>query len=334
MRGLVRSLFVMVVCLVVPFDGRSEIRTVAFQGWDDCLELTNATARVVVAPAVGGRILHYSRDGGPNILWEDPRAKGETLATVGRWFPVGGYQLDIGPELGNPPRHLPLWLGRYRAEKIDAVTVRVTSPQDEATGILLVKEIKLAPAGAGVSIRQTMKNVGQGDTAYCLWDRTLTPAGGYGFFELNPKSRFRARWSMRRGERRAWRYDGVEPSSPRVRIVGGLLVTIPGEQMEKVGGDCERGWVAGSRDSWLFVKRFPVQPAGDYADGGNRVEIYVDGRVTELEPLSPKVRLAPGESYSFDERWDLRRVEQEVTGADDIPKLLHHVSQMAPLSEE
>ena len=81
------------------------------------------------------------------------------------------------------------------------------------------------------------------------------------------------------------------------------------------------------------MKRFPVVPDGDYADGGNSVEIWVDaaGTRTEIEPLSPKVKLRPGQSYSFVERWDLRRVEEEVKRADDIPKLLPHVKDMAPL---
>jgi hypothetical protein len=97
------------------------------------------------------------------------------------------------------------------------------------------------------------------------------------------------------------------------------------------------GWIAGFREGWLYVKRFPVDTDGDYADGGNSVEIWVNaaGTRTEIEPLSPKVKLRPGESYTFVEHWDLRRVTEEIKTAKDIPGLLAIVREMAcPQSEE
>jgi len=292
---------------------KAEIRTVTYQKWDDCVELTNGAARIIVAPSAGGRVVHYNRDNGPNFF-------------------LGGYQIDIGPELEYPPAHQPLWSGRYEVEKIGPLSVRLISPKDEATGVQIVKVLELAESGAGLVVRQMMKNVGSKEIAYCLWDRTLTGAT-YGLFELNPKSRFPARWSIRQGESRSYRYDGASPSSPRVKIIGDLLITVPGKKMEKVGADSVAGWIAGFRDGWLYVKQFPVYPNADYADGGNSVEFWVDpaGTRTEIEPLSPKVRLQPGESYSFDERWDLQRVEETIVGADDIPKLLPTIRKMAQL---
>jgi hypothetical protein len=155
----------------------------------------------------------------------------------------------------------------------------------------------------------------------------------YGFFELNSKSRFPARWSMRRGKPGTYRYDGKTPGSPRVRILDDLLITVPGKKMEKVAADSVAGWIAGFRDGWLYVKRFPVYPDGDYADGGNSVEFWVDaaGTRTEIEPLSPKVKLQSGESYSFVESWDLQRVDEDIQAVDDIPRLLPRIKEMAPL---
>jgi hypothetical protein len=208
--------------------------------------------------------------------------------------------------------------------------VRLTSAKDETTGVQIVKVVELAPTGARVTLRTTMKNVASHEIAYCLWDRTMTGAS-YGFFELNPQSRFPARWSMRRGKHGAYRYDGTSPASPRVKIVCDLLVTVPGKKMEKVAADNVAGWIAGFREGWLYVKRFPVDLDGDYADGGNSVEIWVNaaGTRTEIEPLSPKVKLQPGESYTFVENWDLRRVAVDIESAEDIPRLLATVREMA-----
>jgi len=308
MKGYAIACSVGCIWLALWSGARSELRTVTFEGRDNCLELSNGDARLVVAPGSGGRIVHYSRDGGPNFF-------------------LGGCQIDIGPELEYPPKHQPLWSGPYEAEALGPLSVRLTSPEDEATGVQLIKLIELAPTEAGVTLDVTLKNVADHEIAYCLWDRTMTRAT-YGFFELNSRSRFPARWSMRRGEHGSYAYDGKTPSSSRVKIVGNLLVTVPGKKMEKVAADSVAGWIAGFHDGWLYVKRFPVYPDGDYADGGNSVEIWVDaaGTRTEIEPLSPKVRLQPGDTYSFVETWELRRVEQEIRSARDIPKLLESIT--------
>jgi len=329
-RNFAGGLVLVMGWVLLPSMGRSEFHTITFQGWQDCIELSNETARVVAAPAVGGRILHYSRDGGPNFLWEDPRAKGDTLDKAKRGVSVGGYQCDIGPELESPLPHPPLWVGRYEVEKLGPLAVRVTSAKDEATGIQMIKEIALDRTGAAVTVNQIMKNAGEKEASYCLWDRTMSNAE-YAFFAMNPNSRFPAHWSVRQGERDSYSYDGKSPSSPRVQMLGNLLVTVPGQKTEKVGADSQDGWVAGFRDGWLYVKKYSVVPGGDYADGGNTVELWVDAQKrTEIEPLGPKVKLAPGATSSLTERWDLRRVEVKISGAADIPNLLPIVRQMAP----
>jgi len=309
------AIALVICCLLAPVlpESLADLKTVRFQRWDDCVELSNGTTRLVIAPANGGRIVQYSRDDGPNFF-------------------LGGCQIDIGPELEYPPRHPTLWLGPYKAEALGPLSVRLTSPKDEATGVQLVKVVELAPSGSCVTLRITMKNIDAKPIAYCLWDRTMTGAA-YGFFELNSKSRFPARWSMRLGKHGTYSYDGTSPGSPRVEIVDDLLVTVPGKKMEKVAADNVAGWIAGFRDGWLYVKRFPVYPDGDYADGGNSVEFWVDaaGTRTEIEPLSPKVTLQPGESYFFVETWELRQVKEDVKAAKDIPRLLPHVKEMAPL---
>ncbi|MCX8037979.1 MAG: DUF4380 domain-containing protein [Candidatus Sumerlaeia bacterium] len=290
---------------------RAEVKTVAYEKWKDCLEITNGTARVVIAPAAGGRIVHYSLADGPNFF-------------------LGGCQIDIGPELDYPPRHQTLWAGPYEAEKTGPLSVRLVSAKDTDIGLQITRTVEMAESGAGVTVRQTMTNISDKDVAYCHWDRTMTRAQ-YGFFELNPKSRFPARWSVRLGENRSYSYDGKTPASPRVKIVGDLLVVIPGKKMEKVGADSAAGWIAGYADGWLYVKRFPYFPDGDYADGGNSVEFWVDAAGTrmEIEPLSPKVKLKPGVSYAFEEQWDLQRVNEKIESADDIPKLLPYLRNMA-----
>lgn len=315
-RFAVKVLIFILGIFLITFASWAEMKVVSYEGLDNCLEIGNGAARIVIAPAKGGRIVHYSQGNGANFF-------------------RGGHQVDLGPELDYPPPHPALWTGAYEAKVLDDFAVRLTSAEDEATGIQIVKEFRLDKSGAGLLVKHVMQNIGDKKVAYCFWDRTMTGAE-YGLFPLNKKSRFPARWSIREGKTNEWSFNGASPATPRARIVDDLLVVQPGKQEAKVAADSMAGWMAGYRANDLFVKRFPTFPAGDYADGGNIVEIWVDSAGTrmEIEPLSPKVPLEPGESYTFYQMWDLLSVDVKIESAEDVPKLLPCVKKAAKLEKK
>ncbi len=77
---------------------------VEFQGVADCFELSNGTAKVIVASGFGPRVLSYSFVDGPNVLGWHPEAKVDT--ELGTWYPRGGHRLWIAPE-NNPVSYAP-----------------------------------------------------------------------------------------------------------------------------------------------------------------------------------------------------------------------------------
>ena len=295
-------------------------------GWPNCFELVAAdpVVRAVVAPAVGGRIVHYGLKY-ENILFENPGSAGKTLANTKDGFWVGGYQCDIGPELRGIPEHQTLWAGQYQGVTGKDYTVTVTSESDTALGIQLGKEIVMDPETGHLGITQWMKNVSDKEVAYCLWDRTLCKGGGFAFFPLSKKSHFPARWSIRNKIDTRYVYDGKTPESPNVRILDGVLVAKTTGSATKVGADSDAGWIAYARDRLLFVKFFPYYPKADYTDGGNSVELYFDQSVAELEPLSPEVKLKPGEIYTFPEQWVLIELKKSVTTFEQARALVRQV---------
>lgn len=295
-------------------------------GWPNCFELVAADpeVRAVVAPAVGGRIVHYGLKY-ENIIFENPGSAGKTLANTKDGFWVGGYQCDLGPELRGIPEHQTLWTGQYEGVAGKNYTVTVASESDTALGIQLGKEIVIDPETGHLGITQWMKNVSDKEVAYCLWDRTLCKGGGFAFFPLNKKSRFPARWSIRNKIDAQHVYDGKTPESPNVRIIDGVLVAKTTGSATKVGADSDAGWIAYARDRLLFVKFFPYYPKGDYTDGGNSVELYFDQSVAELEPLSPEVKLKPGETYAFPEQWVLIELKKSVTTFEQARALVKQI---------
>lgn len=293
-------------------------------GWDGSFLLNAASPSVkaVIAPAVGGRIVHYSLEG-ENILWENPDAFGKTLANATAPFSVGGYQCDLGPELRLPPiaAHRGLWMGVHQGTVPRHYTVRTVSEPDAALGIQMEKEIVMDADTGELGLVQRMKNISAREVAFCLWDRTLCQGGGFAFFPLNKKSRFPAGWSLRGKFEGRMFYDGVKPASPQVRVLDRVLVARCEGEPTKLGADSDAGWIAYARGRLLFVKYFPWFPKGEYTDGGNSVELYFDHRA-ELEPLSPEIRLKPGASYDFPEMWVLIKLDAEVKSHEQARALV------------
>ncbi len=304
--------------VTVDYDG---ISVGNYRGWKSSVELTaeDADVTTIVVPAVGGRICFYGV-GRDNVIWENQDTFGKTLSTEKKNFQVGGYQIDIGPELRGIPRHKVLWMGEHDHKLVDDYTIETTSAKDPAIDVQLSKRILLDPETGDLGITQTLKNTSDSDVSYCMWDRTLVQGGGYAMFKLNNKSQFKKKWAVRSGDRGKWFYDGDNPDSDQVKLYGNLLVAHCEGPATKIGADTDEGWIAYAWRKYLFVKYFPVYPDQKYTDGGCRVELYFNERFGELEPLSPEVKLAPGESYQFPEFWKIIELKKEIHSHSDARK--------------
>jgi len=307
-----------------PDTQRKGVVTQTYRGWDECLIMEASGVKAIVAPAIGGRIVHYSV-GGENIIFENPASFGKTLGNTQTNFWVGGYQCDIGPELRGIPDHEALWMGLYKWHLPRDFAVQVTSERDQNVGVQIEKEILIEPGSGDLGITQTMRNVSNKEVAYCLWDRTLCKNDGFAFFPLNKRSRFKAGWSLRRTVAGKYVYDGTSPGAPNVKILKNILVARCEGPPTKVGADSDAGWIAYVLGRMLFVKYFPYMPEGNYSDGGNSVELYFDERVAELEPLSPEVTLRPNETYSFPEKWTLIELKEEVLTFEQVRAVVKQI---------
>jgi hypothetical protein len=300
----------------------------SYGGWTNCLVLRGGDCKVVVVPAIGARILHYSING-ENILFENPELWGDTLLTKSNFW-AGGYQCDVGPEIRGIPDHRWLWQGPWSARVPRASTAYAFSQPEIALALQLEKEFVIDPDSGDLGITQRMRNILTNDVSFCLWDRTLCKGGGFAMFPLSSRSRFKQGWSIRQGKAvPEYRYETDKPADPRVRVIDGVLVAqakaLPNAREMKVGADSDAGWIAYARGKILFVKYFPVFTKGNYSDGGNNVEFYCSDRVAELEPLSPEVTLKSGAEYSFPEKWTLIELTKEVTTYEQARALVKRI---------
>ncbi|MGD1084392.1 MAG: hypothetical protein ABSA47_06510 [Verrucomicrobiota bacterium] len=302
------------------------VETRTYTGWRDCvfLNASETPVQVVVVPAVGGRVAHFSFNG-QNILFENTATQGATLAENAQDLLLGGYQCDLGPNSRSLPAHWRLLQAPQRWKSDALFSVKLLGAPDAALGVAIDKDFVLAGDTGELGLVQRMRNVSDKPVSYCLADHTLCKGGGFVFFPLNKKSRFKAGWSQWRESPGTNFYDGAFPDSPDVRVLDGVLVAQTGGNVTRFGADTDAQWIAYARGALLFVKYFLYSPGGDYSDGGNSVEVYFDRRLTELDPISPETNLAAGQSFIFPEKWALLPLDKEVTTFQEARRLVQIV---------
>jgi len=306
------------------------VQLITYKGWPESLSITSTqnSNKVVIVNAVGGRILHY----GPqdeNLMFEVEGSDGKTLANTKGGFWVGGYNLDIGPEIVHPPDHPQLWMGQYKWKATASGAVVSTSEPDTVTGVQLEKKFAFDPKTGALIIDGSMKNTSAKDVSYCLWDRTLCKGGGFAFFPLNKKSSMAQGWAARVKRYDPGAFNTTTPSSPNVKIIDGVLVMECNGPDGKIGADSDAGWMAYVRGRQLLVKSFAYDPKGKYTDAGNSVEVYWSPQVAEIEPLSPEVTLKPGADYKFREVWQLIKLDDEIKTFEQARALVDRAASEA-----
>jgi hypothetical protein len=276
-------------------------RLIDERGYPGCVELRNATTRVLLEPNLGGRVLSYTLNG-IEALYQDSAFDGVTRESIGRAALIPGGRFDVGPEFVLPPRP-DLWLGRWRGEITGERSARLTSGVDAATGLQLVREFSLDAASSRLACTQTIVNHASGPRRTFHWSRTLAAGGGICVVPLNPVSRY-PRGYLTYGPDNALLFR--PPDEPHVLVRDGSLLIIGPPQQKKFAVDVADGWLAYAlRSGLLFVKRFAVHADRVYGEiAGNAVSIwYSENRMCELEPIGPLEILAPGQRASYREEW-------------------------------
>lgn len=297
-----------------------------YTGWKDSvfLHAADTSTQVVMVPAVGGRIVHFSLEN-ENILFENPVSQGRTLGANLEDLWLGGYQCDIGPELRGIPPHPQLLQGPHSWLARGDFAIKETSPPDAVLGVTLEKEFVMAPDTGDLGVVQRLRNTSKREVSYCLWDRSLCKGGGFALAPINPRSKFKAGWAIKREKDGKSYYDGDHPDAFEAQAMEGVLVVQTSGPVTRLGLDSDAGWIAYTHGKLLFVKYYPCWPGARYSDGGNSVEIYFDQRATELAPISPEITLAPGHSLMFPEKWVLLQLSKEITTREDARLLVKRI---------
>ena len=294
-------LLLFVVSFVFVVSELQAAKTISFFGHDDCIQLSNKRTRVILCPAVGGRVLEYSLDG-KNALYLDPEEEGWTYEP-GKRIDVSAGRFDIGPEKLIPSRPQ-LWMGRWTGQITGDHSARMISVADKATGTQLIRDFELSETGTKLLCRQTIKNISDETTEWCHWSRTFALGNGICVIPLSKSTKFPNHYVMYESGKTI----NFHPEDPSIFRKGQYLIVSDVPRNPKLGMDSMVGWFAYlMKNDLMFVKRFPTYPNRVYNEvAGLTISIwYPKDRRVELEPIGPRERLRPGESASFTETWEL-----------------------------
>jgi len=274
---------------------------VSSHGYSNCIQLSNNNTRVILEPNCGGRVLEYSLNG-QNTLYMDPDQDGWTYTPGEKRVEPCAGRFDIGPEM-TIPSHPDLWLGKWTAEIIGPHAARLTSVEDKATGVQLIREFRLDRDSSLLSCTQIIKNISDSTKQYYHWSRTFAEGNGIFLVPLNPESRFPKGYIIF-GPGPVMNYSPQD--HPNIKVRDGFLEVSGPPPQPQLGLDSYAGWLAYiTRSGLLFVKKFPVYPERVYSDMAATTVIiwYYKDKMCELEPMGPRETLNPGESASFTEDW-------------------------------
>ncbi|MFD5968309.1 DUF4380 domain-containing protein [Streptomyces sp. NPDC060311] len=296
------------------------------------VEVDNGLVRLVIAPALGGRLLSVVRDGreflhrNPELLDDalnarDPRTVGPHDGPMSAWHNWGGDktwpapQGWSGPEEWAGPPDPVLDSGAYTcdvglADDGSRADITLTSGDGPRTGLRLTRRITLAASRCDFALRLSAQNVSARTVRWSLWNVTQLPG--------HPAERpGDGVWLGTAGSGAPDTVDLVAGTGrPRVVRHGDVLHVPAQDVVGKVGFPDAAGWIAHVGPAGTWTHRFPVDPDAPYTDEGSRAEVWMEHpldaplehlgglrprhRVVECEALGPYRELAPGDTTALD----------------------------------
>lgn len=266
---------------------------VAFRKWDGCYEAQAGGVRVVVVPAAGGRIAWY---GTPerNLLLEDPKVDGTLLPAGQEWMPWDGCQTDLIDD-ADRRQFGPVWLGRYEVVSAGGKALVLRSVVHPGNGVQVTKRYELDARLPGLRYTVTAANRSGKPAGWCIWERALFAPPGEAALPF--------------------RTDGPLKGLAQEKVPAGALEAQAGQAIVRpvgegasVASDSPAGWVRWQAGRQGVEISFAGRPGADYRAGKRCILFFAANRV-ELEPLSPRAELAPGQAVTLRETWRLRTRE-------------------------
>lgn len=287
--------------------------------YGECVRIANGVAELLVTLEYGPRIIHYALAGEPNVFFvnRDPEYRKRGADFDGAFYPGAFWDIRGGNRLWVAPHSYPGAFypdnGLVDWEPIDGGARFMPAPRVES-GLRLSTEVRLLEASSRATISHRVVNENREPRKMAAWSITSLAPGG---LELAPQPR---RQSGVLPNRRLsfWPYTDVR--DPRLTI-GNRYVALKHDPEAassiKIGMGNEDGLACYLNAGFLFVLGYEHEMDAEYADFGASYETFADGRMVEMESMSPLETVQPGGSVQHEERWSLSRCGRRIDPDDE-----------------
>jgi len=309
---------------------RAREKEIAMAAEKCLLILENDRIRVGILPHVGGRIVLLRRPDGENVLhsdptlWTTPESEAPEPTVDAPFAAYNGHITWVGPQSGwwtqqnldaVRRERAPGWppdpwivLGRFEVEEKTEDRVKMVGPASPVTGLRMMREIELRDDGT-VFVRVTAENTRREPVSWDLWSNTRMAGRNRCYV---PCTKSRVRVEFKTGNMAADRPmpvdgdDGFFTFDPPRRFEDGVM-----SYVSKAFIAPKIGLIAGFTSEDVLLKRAELPGPKDVHPEQSPVEIYqalsADGKrdLLELEMHGPFRTLAPGESMTFEETWQV-----------------------------
>jgi hypothetical protein len=280
------------------------IRKIEYLGYPNCVELGNGTVTLIISTDFGPRILFYGFDGGENILGWHGEASVNT--ELGTWKPYGGHRLWLAPEnmpLSYSPDNAPVGFiedGEF--------SLRLIPPEDIHANIQKELTVSLDDNGSGATLDHKITKRGDTSIEASAWALTIMRPGGTAIVPNEPFEPYGPTTLLPVRTMTLWPYtDFTDPRWSFEKDEIRLRVDEQSPAQQKFGVLNRQGWAGYEWRDLRFVKRFDFDDGASYPDMNSNIEIYTAGGFVEVETLSPLRTIAPNDSVTHQERWELQR---------------------------
>lgn len=258
--------------------------------------LENSQLRLEYLANTGPRIVRlFLRDNPRNLFGEFPNVGWEI--DEGYFHLLGGHRLWAAPEKPGIS-YLPD-VGGLTLRELPSGVEMIWEPKKDA-GLAKSIRIELIEQRPVVQIVHTIINHFDHQVRVAPWGITVFPLGGSAYLP----SRQNGNGSNPESNLVIWPYSHRKDPRLALNSMGIKVKAKEGLPPLKVGGFADSGCCAYYNDGVLFVKTRELL-AGEYPDNNCNVEAYCSDLYIELETLAPLRDLAPGDSVSSAETWEL-----------------------------
>jgi hypothetical protein len=266
-----------------------------YHGWKNCYRVASSHLEVMVVPAIG-RIMQLRRVGdGASVLWENRALDGQfAQANSGTWANFGGDKCWPSPQSDWPRVFGHDWPppaafdGSALEAQVTDTGLLLKSSVDVAWGVRAVRFVELDSSAPVMRVRTEFRKATGKPVRVGIWTIAQFSDPACVGINVPVNSRF------------AGGYTHLSKSDPEGLTLNGRVLTFVRHRSEfvKIGSDAgEMAWVG--RDSVVRMKSEFI--AGEYPDGGCRVEVYTnpgEQKYVELETMGPLVNLEAGQIIS------------------------------------